>query len=227
MASKLVVCVIGLAVLSARAGDLMPTAPGTAWQYEARVPGVSFAQEIRTDRPQNRRPLGAITAQLKPVSEGATPPTPSGAPPVRTTSPPLTPTPTPTSTPRVTPTPISSSVLTPPAQLARKLSLEISDRPNGEPKQEISSAVVNIFARWRGRGLGERAKVRVVWIAENVGDIAPPNYEIDDASTIVSGDAHGAFTLSRPIDGWAPGAYRVNLYVNGTLAASVHLRILK
>lgn len=108
-----------------------------------------------------------------------------------------------------------------------RLSLEISDQPNGESKQEIAPDAEHIFARWRGRGLGERAKVRVAWIAEDVGEIAPRNYEIDDASTIVSGDAHGSFTLSRPINGWTPGAYRVELRVNGALAASVHLRISK
>ncbi len=107
------------------------------------------------------------------------------------------------------------------------MSLEISDQPNGEPGHDISSAAENIYARWRGRGLGPRAKIRVVWIAEDVGDVAPPNYEIDDASTIANDDARGRFTLSKPMNGWTSGRYRVEVYLDGALAASVQVQIAK
>ena len=103
--------------------------------------------------------------------------------------------------------------------------MEISDEASASSKNEITASAEKIFARWRGRNLGERAKVRVTWIAEDVGNVAPSNYEIDDASTIASGDARGVFTLARPADGWTPGAYRVDFYLDDRLAAAVRLKI--
>ena len=68
--------------------------------------------------------------------------------------------------------------------------------------------------------------MRAVWIAENVGDVAPPNYKVDEAKAIAtSPNAHGMFTLSRPDDGWAPGSYRVEFYLDDTLVETVKLEI--
>ncbi len=112
--------------------------------------------------------------------------------------------------------------------LAGKFSAEVSDAAGGPAKPVIPSTAENIYARWQGHGLGERAKIRVVWVAEDVGDVAPPNYEIDDASTIAAAsDSRGTFTLARPTNGWTPGAYRVDLFVNDTPAASIRLKIAR
>ena len=59
----------------------------------------------------------------------------------------------------------------------------------------------------------------VVWIAEDVGDVAPPNYLIDSATVSLGPGADGSFTLSRPHRGWPLGKYRMELSVNGELAA--------
>jgi hypothetical protein len=56
------------------------------------------------------------------------------------------------------------------------------------------------------------------WIAEDVGDVAPPNYLIDSASVTLDPGAEGSFTLSRPNRGWPLGKYRMELSVNGELA---------
>jgi hypothetical protein len=37
----------------------------------------------------------------------------------------------------------------------------------------------------------------------------------------------GVFTLSKPDEGWAPGAYRVEFYVDDELSETVKLKIKK
>jgi hypothetical protein len=109
---------------------------------------------------------------------------------------------------------------------AGKLSVGVSSKSIGAFEKEFSANTQNIYARWEGHGLNENSKVRAVWIAEDVGDIAPPNYKIDDAvATAGAPDAHGKFTLSRPEDGWAPGNYRVEFYLDGTLVETVKLTV--
>lgn len=109
---------------------------------------------------------------------------------------------------------------------ANKLVAGVSSQAIGDFETDFSQNVPNLYARWQGRGLRDHAKVRAVWIAENVGDIAPPNYRIDEAETIAtSPEARGAFTLSRPPNGWAAGNYRVEFYLEGTLVESVRIKI--
>jgi hypothetical protein len=66
-----------------------------------------------------------------------------------------------------------------------------------------------------------------VWIAENIGEDFPQHYKVDEASAVTeTPNAHGAFTLTRPEDGWAPGDYRVEFYVDDILADTVKLKII-
>jgi len=115
-----------------------------------------------------------------------------------------------------------------PAELTKKLSVGLAKEPMGKPSTTFSSDTPQIYARWQGHGLRGRAKVRAVWIAENVSEIAPPDYKVDEASTIAdSPNSFGTFTLSRPDDGWAPGDYRVDFYLDEALAETVKLKIDK
>ena len=71
-------------------------------------------------------------------------------------------------------------------------------------------------------------KVKAVWIAENIGEDFPQSYKVDEASaTVESQNAHGAFTLARPQDGWAIGDYRVDFYIDDVLVDAVKLKIVK
>ncbi len=110
--------------------------------------------------------------------------------------------------------------------IVKKLVVGVSSQAVGDFGTEFSNATQNLYARWEGHDLRHGAKVRAVWIAEDVGDIAPPNYKIDEASaTATSSDAHGLFTLSRPDDGWAPGNYRVEFYLDEALVETVKIKI--
>lgn len=53
------------------------------------------------------------------------------------------------------------------------------------------------------------------WIAQDVGDAAPPDYLIGSTTVTLGPGQDGAFTLSRPTNGWPLGKYRIELLVNG------------
>jgi hypothetical protein len=115
-----------------------------------------------------------------------------------------------------------------PEVATKKLAGSVSTDAVGAAAAKIDPAVDKIYARWQGSGLPHGARIRVVWIAENIGDVAPPNYTIDEArTTATAADSHGLFTLSRPEDGWAPGDYRVEFYLDDTLADTAKIKIGK
>jgi hypothetical protein len=110
----------------------------------------------------------------------------------------------------------------------KKLSASVSKEAVGAPMSEIGGGAEKIYARWQGNGLRKGAKVRVVWIAQNIGDVAPADYTIDEATTTATApNSRGLFVLSRPEDGWAPGDYRVEFYVDDALAEKAKLKISK
>lgn len=119
--------------------------------------------------------------------------------------------------------PSSNSALTVPA---KTLEASVSTSSGGEALSEISGDALQIVARWRVLGVSPKTRIRAIWIADDVDDVAPPNYKIDEAEAVAeTPDAVGTFTLSRPDDGWAPGKYRVEFYVNTKLAETVKLKI--
>lgn len=137
--------------------------------------------------------------------------------------------------------------------LVRRVTLELKERPKVMPRPEVKSPdatkklsvslgreavgaatrdfgpnTEKIYARWQGAGLRKGANIRVLWIAENIGENVPPDYTIDEATTSATApDSHGIFALSRPDDGWGPGDYRVEFYVDEALAETVKLKIAK
>lgn len=113
------------------------------------------------------------------------------------------------------------------AEAPRKLSASLATDPTGQPRDEFSTGTPNIYARWEGRRLRDHAKVRVVWIAEKVEDV-PADYKIDEASAFSDGRySHGHFVLSRPEEGWEPGEYRAEFYVDDALQETLKLKITK
>jgi len=109
-----------------------------------------------------------------------------------------------------------------------KLTISMGQEAVGESRTMFSSATAKICARWQGHGLRVASKVRALWIAEEVEGVAPPDYTIDEATaTVTAPDSHGVFILARPENGWAPGIYRVEFYLDGALADAVKLRIAK
>jgi hypothetical protein len=103
----------------------------------------------------------------------------------------------------------------------------VSSEPTGELKAEIKSDTPAIYVRWRGHNLRNKAEIRAVLIAESVADVSA-DYQIDDSSTTApTSNCSGTFTLSTPKDGWAPGNYRIEFFVDDELAQTVKFKISK
>jgi hypothetical protein len=112
--------------------------------------------------------------------------------------------------------------------IPKQLSVSLAKQRSGKAITTFSSNTSEIYARWQGRRLRQGAKVKAVWIAENIGEDFPQDYKVDEASAVTeTPSAHGAFTLTRPEDGWAPGDYRVEFYVDDILVDAVKLRIVE
>lgn len=132
--------------------------------------------------------------------------------------------PSPTTTPPIR----GPAIETEPAAPGKKLIVEVSPDPGGGSKTEFKSDVENIYVRWHGRGLPRAARVRVAWIAEDVGDLVEPNFVVDETETIAPDpDSSARFTLGRPPDGWAEGKYRLEFYVNDELEETLNVTIVK
>jgi hypothetical protein len=181
-------------------------------------PGVGFVKETTVVRGPTGGLLQRATLELqKPPTVVAKPepsPLPSStvAPPTQTPTPPLR----------------GPEIQTVPAQAGKKLIVEVSTDPAGGLKTEFKSNVENIYVRWRGRGLPEGARVRVAWVAEDVGDLVEPNFIVDETESVApTPDASARFTLGRPPDGWAEGKYRVEFYVNDELEETIRVTIVK
>lgn len=176
------------------------------------VPGVGWIKEITVVRGPTGGLLQKTTLELQKRPEiiarpAATPsPTPVA--------------PAPGATPEEKRTSSSST--------GKRLTVEVSTDPAGGSKTEFKSDVENIYVRWHGRGLPEHAKVRVAWIAEDVGDLVEPNFIVDETESVAPApDSSARFTLGRPPDGWAEGKYRVEFYVNDELEETIRVTIAK
>jgi hypothetical protein len=95
-----------------------------------------------------------------------------------------------------------------------------------KPATSFTSDTPKLFAFFRSKGTETGDKLRGVWIAEDVGDAAPANTKIDEATvTADKDDFHGAFSLSKPTKGWPIGRYKVEIYDEDELITTVKFTI--
>src|SRR5215471_3490654 len=110
----------------------------------------------------------------------------------------------------------------------KRLLVNLAKNRFGKPTTTFSSNTPEIYARWQGQRLRQGASVKAAWIAENIGEDFPQDYTVDEASAVAATPtAHGTFTLARPDDGWMPGDYRVEFYVDNVLVDTVKMKILQ
>ena len=182
------------------------------------MPGVGFVKETTVVRGPTGGLLQRTILELQKRPEVI-------AKPVATPSPSAPPT---SATPTPTPPIRGPEIEMKPAPAGKKLIVEVSTDPAGGSKSEFKSDVENIYVRWHGRDLPAGARVRVAWVAEDVGDLVEPNFVVDETETVApASDANARFTLGRPPDGWAEGKYRVEFYINDELEETVNVTIVK
>ncbi len=108
-----------------------------------------------------------------------------------------------------------------------KITLLLAGERDGVPQTEYRSDAPEIFVWWRGENLPVGSVVRVAWVVEDVDDIAPADFVIDQTEMEVTASEFSArFTLSRPKDGWAAGKYRAELYLEEELREKVNVTIV-
>src|SRR5947209_14829720 len=85
---------------------------------------------------------------------------------------------------------------------------------DGDLTSKFGLGTPKIYALWKGDATLPNDTVRSVWIADDIGTAAPRNSKIDEASVVTRvANEGGVFLLSKPEKGWAPGKYRLELYV--------------
>ena len=80
-----------------------------------------------------------------------------------------------------------------------------------------------IYCAWKVEGAKAGTAVRGVWIATDVGKVAPPNFKIDEATfrPPVGAPTVGEFALSKPNRGFPVGKYRLEIYLGDALVKTV------
>src|SRR3954469_24010084 len=95
-----------------------------------------------------------------------------------------------------------------------------------QPTTKFSADSVKIRALWRGANLRAGDKLHAIWIADDVGATAPKHTTITVSDvTAYKPDDDGIFSLQRPKEGWPPGKYRFEMYLNGKLADGLNFTI--
>lgn len=179
------------------------------------TPGVGIVKEETTLRGPGGTLLQRTRVELQ--SQPKIVPLPSPSP---------TATPAPAAQPPASPRAESPSPEVSVPSAHKRLIVEVTDDPAGGLKTHFKSNTQAIYVRWHGHGLPEGARVRVAWVAEDVGDLVDPNFIVDQTETVAPApDSSARFTLGRPEDGWAEGKYRVEFYVNGELEETIHVTV--
>lgn len=95
-----------------------------------------------------------------------------------------------------------------------------------KPTDSFAADVPKLYAFFRTQGTKSGDKLRSVWIADDVGDAAPKNTKIDEATVALEKDnGNGAFSMSKPTKGWPVGEYHVDIYYGDNVATTVKFKI--
>ena len=125
---------------------------------------------------------------------------------------------TPAAVPSTTAAPASAGTPVVESAIARD-----SDTP---PATTFAADVPKLYAFFKSTGTKTGDSLRAVWIAEDVGDAAPKETKIDEATLSADkNDFTGAFSLSKPNQGWPVGKYRTEMYLGDKLASTAKFTI--
>ena len=103
----------------------------------------------------------------------------------------------------------------------------LAEAKKNKPKTVFSPEGPGICLVWKCEGFQVGDKIRVVWIAEDVGAASPKWTKINEGSAVVfkSNDV-GTIWLARPGDRtWPLGKYRAEIYVGKQIVQSLKFTV--
>ena len=107
-----------------------------------------------------------------------------------------------------------------------KVTAVITTGVKEKPMTTFAPDTPKVLALFKTKGAQNGDKLRGVWIADDVGDAAPANTTIDEATLTLEGDTdNGEFSVTKPTKGWPAGKYHVDIYANEKLATTVKFTI--
>jgi hypothetical protein len=107
-----------------------------------------------------------------------------------------------------------------------KITVVTSAGEKGKPATVFAADTPEIRATFKTKGAKKGDKLRGEWIADDVGEAAPPNTKIVEKTLTLEGDTDaGYFTFLKPTNGWPPGTYHLDIYANDALATRVGFTI--
>jgi len=111
---------------------------------------------------------------------------------------------------------------------AVEIEVRLATALNGESVTSFAPDTAKLFALCKTKGLQKGDELRGVWIADDVGEAAPKETRMDEKTLDADADmSNGVYSLSRPDNGWPPGSYRLEIYVDDALTKTVNFTIGK
>jgi hypothetical protein len=78
-----------------------------------------------------------------------------------------------------------------------------------------------IACAWEVEGVEAGTEIVGAWVAADTAGATAPNYKIDEAKLTLAGPTSGTFTLSKSMEEWPMGSYRVEIFLSGKLVKTV------
>ena len=107
-----------------------------------------------------------------------------------------------------------------------KITVVMSAGEKGKPTTVFTPDTPEIRATFTTKETKKGDKLRGEWIADEVGEAAPPNTKIvEKILTLEQDDGGGYFTFLKPTNGWPSGKYHLDIYAGDKLAATVKFTV--
>jgi hypothetical protein len=94
------------------------------------------------------------------------------------------------------------------------------------PTTNFYTDTPKIVCVWAIQSNDASVPIKSVWIAEDVGDVAPPNYQLAEKS-IAGSFEKGNFSINSPTNGFPVGKYRLDIYIGDKLARQIPFTITR
>jgi hypothetical protein len=107
-----------------------------------------------------------------------------------------------------------------------KVTVVMSAGEKGKPTTVFTPDTPELRATFQTKETKKGDKLRGEWIADDVGDVAPPNTKIGEKILSLEADNGGGyFTFSKPTAGWPAGKYHLDVYANDKLATTAKFTV--